>query len=392
MYLYILRELFLLYSIRTAFLRVLVDYLSGDQKFAVYSSGKEAYTEEKLAVYGLPDQYSMEAVVGNDVYLSIDKDLQQAVYQILEQTIAGIRCIKYKEWLKMNTEKKSWKIFRWPVLCALLIFMNGCSAADPEDKTVPQETIAEDAPETLEKAQPPEKPETAKPLQEEQPAAAEEQQTIVMEKDWSGYFDGLNGTSVFYYPSENQYKIYNTELSDERRSPCSTFKIISGLIGIEEGVIPADDSTRSWSGEIFWNENWNQNMDFENAFRTSCIWYFREVINELGSDVIQKRLEELQYGNCDISDWEGRLNTSNNNRSLTGFWVESSLKISPREQVEVLKRIFNDTGIVRQDVAERMKSAMKLVDEEELTIYGKTEGADPSTDKAKQIAFRILEE
>ena len=97
MYLYILRELFLLYSIRTAFLRVLVDYLSGDQKFAVYSSGKEAYTEEKLAVYGLPDQYSMEAVVGNDVYLSIDKDLQQAVYQILEQTIAGIRCIKYKE-------------------------------------------------------------------------------------------------------------------------------------------------------------------------------------------------------------------------------------------------------------------------------------------------------
>lgn len=229
-------------------------------------------------------------------------------------------------------------------------------------------------------------------MQEEQPAAAEEQQPIVTEKDWSGYFEGLNGTAVFYYPSENQYKIYNTELSDERRSPCSTFKIISGLIGIEEGVIPADDSTRSWSGEIFWNENWNQNMDFENAFRTSCIWYFREVINELGSDVIQKRLEELQYGNCDISDWEGRLNTSNNNRSLTGFWVESSLKISPREQVEVLKRIFNDTGIVRQDVAERMKSAMKLVDEEELTIYGKTEGADPSTDKAKQIAFRILEE
>lgn len=31
-----------------------------------------------------------EASVGNDVYLSIDKDLQTAVYQILEQTLAGI--------------------------------------------------------------------------------------------------------------------------------------------------------------------------------------------------------------------------------------------------------------------------------------------------------------
>ena len=52
---------------------------------------------------------------------------------------------------------------------------------------------------------------------------------------------------------------------------------------------------------------------------------------------MQVELDRLQYGNSDISDWEGRLNTNNNNRSLTGFWIESSLLISPKEQTEVME-------------------------------------------------------
>ncbi len=56
---------------------------------------------------------------------------------------------------------------------------------------------------------------------------------------------------------------------------------------------------------------------------------------------MQTELDRLSYGNCDISDWNGGLNTNNNNPALTGFWIESSLLISPREQVEVLERIFD---------------------------------------------------
>lgn len=56
--------------------------------------------------------------------------------------------------------------------------------------------------------------------------------------------------------------------------------------------------------------------------------------------MIQEELNRLEYGNCDISDWEGRLNTNNSNPVLTGFWIESSLLISPKEQVEVMEHIF----------------------------------------------------
>lgn len=154
--------------------------------------------------------------------------------------------------------------------------------------------------------------------------------------DWSEYFNGLNGTAVVYDASDRQYTIYNQALTETRRSPCSTFKIISSLIALENGTITPENSTRPWSGEIFWNEDWNKDIDFSEAFRTSCVWYYRQVIDDIGKDMMQKELDKLQYGNCDISDWEGRLNTNNNNRALTGFWIESSLLISPKEQAEVI--------------------------------------------------------
>ena len=109
--------------------------------------------------------------------------------------------------------------------------------------------------------------------------------------------------------------IYNKELALTQRSPCSTFKIISSLIGLENGIIDPDNSVRPWSGEIFWNEDWNRDINFSDAFRTSCVWYFRQVTDDIGKVKMQNELNKLKYGNCDISDWEGKLNTNNNNRA-----------------------------------------------------------------------------
>lgn len=197
---------------------------------------------------------------------------------------------------------------------------------------------------------------------------------VVKDVNWSNYFDGLNGAAVIYNPSENCYQIYNQELAFEQRSPCSTFKIISSLIALENEIIKVNDSTRLWSGETFWNENWNKDINFEEAFHTSCVWYFREVINEIGVDLMQIKLDKLQYGNCDISDWEGRLNTNNNNRALTGFWIESSLKISPKEQVEVMERIFGNHPEYSVEAQNQLKQVMLVSEQNETDalIYGKT--------------------
>lgn len=179
-------------------------------------------------------------------------------------------------------------------------------------------------------------------------------------RDWSPYFGELNGTAALYDPEENTCQVYNEELADTRRSPCSTFKIISSLTALERGVLDPEDSVRPWSGETFWNSDWNRDIGFSDAFRTSCVWYFRLLIDDIGPERMQEELDRLRYGNCDISDWEGRQNTNNNNRALAGFWIESSLKISPMEQVQVLERIFGSRSEYSAETVEALKQVMFL--------------------------------
>ncbi len=199
------------------------------------------------------------------------------------------------------------------------------------------------------------------------------QEPRIVEEDWSDYFDGLNGAAVLYDPSEPIYAVYNSEAAQTRRSPCSTFKIISSMAALEYGVIDTADSVRAWSGEWFWNEDWNRDIGFEDAFRTSCVWYFREVIDEIGRERMQAQLDALSYGNRDQSDWEGRLNTNNGNRALTGFWLESSLLISPMEQTEVMSRIFGEGSVCSGDTQNTLKQVMLTPTEEgTCPVYGKT--------------------
>ncbi len=208
---------------------------------------------------------------------------------------------------------------------------------------------------------------------EESDADMETEPTVVM-ADWSGYFDGLNGEAVVYDAADGLYRMYPDEAAMIRRSPCSTFKIISSLIALENGIIMPEDSTRTWSGEIFWNEDWNKDIDFREAFAASCVWYYRQVADEIGPDRMQRELDRLQYGNRDISDWEGRLNTNNNNRALTGFWLESSLLISPREQVEVMERIFGENTAYSETTRSELKRVMLVAEQErtDISVYGKT--------------------
>lgn len=260
----------------------------------------------------------------------------------------------------------------------------------------------------------------------------EEQETnddpIIEEMDWSAFFEGLNGSAVLYDPEENRYQIYNLEEAQTRRSPCSTFKIISSAVGLENGIIKPEDSVRPWSGEIFWREEWNQDIGFEDAFRTSCVWYFRQIIDEIGAERMESALAELKYGNRDISDWEGTQNTNSDNPALTGFWIESSLQISPKEQTEVMERIFGDGSVYSEETQEQLKQVM-LVEgtrTERVSVYGKTgqgataeatvdawftgfadadgkrvyfcvhlgetEGAEVSSTRAREIALRIVEQ
>lgn len=259
-----------------------------------------------------------------------------------------------------TTTKRNILLIAICILLACAAMLTGCVGNDrAEEKQAPAEA-----------------PAIGNSMGEETDHSAETIKTVpeIVEADWSSYFNGLNGTAVVYDAANQNYTIYNRDLAVTRSSPCSTFKIISSLIALENGIIEPGNSTRTWSGEIFWNADWNKDIDFQEAFRTSCVWYYRQVIDDIGEDLMQKELDRLQYGNCDLSDWEGKLNTNNSNRALTGFWIESSLLISPKEQVEVMERIFGAKSSYSDKTQNELRQVMLApeLDRTDISIYGKT--------------------
>lgn len=192
--------------------------------------------------------------------------------------------------------------------------------------------------------------------------------------DFSRYFGGIRGTAVFFQPERNTYIIYQKELSEKRSSPCSTFKIFSTYVGLDTGCVDPIHSIRRWNGTSYWYEPWNRDMVLSDAFSQSCVWYYRQLIDDIGQTVMQAYIDSFQYGNRDITDWTGRRNTNEPLAELKGFWLESSLKISPKEQVQVLYRIMTRNSEEKKDVIAVLKQLMTVyVDAHSgLRIYGKT--------------------
>mgnify|MGYP002243646515 FL=1 len=81
------------------------------------------------------------------------------------------------------------------------------------------------------------------------------------------------------------------------------------------------------------------------------------MIDAVGSAEVKKELEELRYGNCNITEWEG--GDVNPLPELNGFWLDSSLRISPWEQVQVLARIFEGGSCYTEEETQILRSIMQ---------------------------------
>ncbi|WP_258279432.1 BlaR1 family beta-lactam sensor/signal transducer [Paenibacillus sp. SC116] len=179
-------------------------------------------------------------------------------------------------------------------------------------------------------------------------------------EDLHPFFKGYEGSFVLYDSSAKQYSIYNEEKSTLRVSPDSTYKIYSALFALESNVISPEESTLSWDGTEQFHDAWNMDQDISSALQKSVNWYFQELDRRTGFETIQSNLQDINYGNSNISG------------GLDEFWHESSLKISPVEQVQLLKAFYNNQLGYKEMHIEAVKNALLLEKNEETSLSGKT--------------------
>ncbi len=192
-------------------------------------------------------------------------------------------------------------------------------------------------------------------------------QTGEVRQSLKQYFSEYNvsGTFVLYDQKNKHYIYYNPARAKQKISPASTFKIPNTLIGLELGEIPNEDHVFKWNERQYRIKNWNQDLVLHDAFQFSCVPCYRGLARRIGAKKMKTWLNKISYGNQDISGGVDR------------FWLGSSLKISARELINFLRKLYKNKlpfTIANQEI---VKKIMLVEMTSKYKLYAKSGWAIP---------------
>jgi len=183
-----------------------------------------------------------------------------------------------------------------------------------------------------------------------------------IDNDLKKYFDSRNveGCFTMMDNSNGSITVYNMAMDTTRYTPASTFKIANSLIGLETGKILDENMVIKWDGTKRWNEDWNKDMTMTQAFKVSNVAYYQEVARRIGIDTMKRFIDTLSYGNRNISG------------AIDSFWLNNKLKISPDEQIGLMKRLYFDQLPFRKSVQQTVRDVMLQEDNTAYKLSYKT--------------------
>lgn len=152
--------------------------------------------------------------------------------------------------------------------------------------------------------------------------------------EWKRFFDDASATGTIVVLDERKPShallVHNAARSTTRYSPASTYKVPHTLFALHAGavrdefeVFPWDGVVRDWAGH-------NQDQDLRSAMRTSALWVYRILARKIGEPRAKQYLASIDYGNADPTTRTG------------DYWVDGNLRISAREQVAFLRKLFRN--------------------------------------------------
>jgi len=160
-----------------------------------------------------------------------------------------------------------------------------------------------------------------------------------------------------------------------RVTPASTYKIAISLMGFDSGflqnehapTLPYRNGYPIWGGT-----EWREPTDPARWIKLSVFWFSQQVAQALGQARFQQYTTAFGYGNADVTSTQGRLN------GTKGAWTNSSLRISPLEQVEFLRKVVNRTLPVSTHAYDMTEHITELdAQSDGWTVHGKTGTGSP---------------
>lgn len=161
---------------------------------------------------------------------------------------------------------------------------------------------------------------------------------------------GVNGSITIYDYNKREWKVSNNKELFKATVPASTFKIINLLIALESKVIKSELDTIKWPGKIDtalygYRPNTYRDMTVKEAFEVSAGWVFMELSKRIGKKQYIEYLSLCGYGNMQVSN-------------DADFWNFGPLKISPKNQIEFLIKLYEGKSPFSKRNLDILKSVM----------------------------------
>ncbi len=170
----------------------------------------------------------------------------------------------------------------------------------------------------------------------------------------------IQGSLVIYREQTGQYLVYGNRQAQTRVSPNSTYKIYSAVHALENNIITPKYNSMDWNQTNYPFEQWNQNQTLNSAMSQSVNWYFQNLDQTSGPTEMKNFYKQIQYGNQNLSG------------GISEYWLESSLKISPWEQVRLLKDFYQNKYQWKSSTISNVKKSLLIQKKNGTRLYGKT--------------------
>lgn len=171
---------------------------------------------------------------------------------------------------------------------------------------------------------------------------------------------GYDGCFEMLIPHQNKKIFYNKRKCFERTSPASTFKIFNSMAALETGIAQDTGMVIKWDGRKRWYKRWDQDHSLAMAYKNSTVWYYQELARRIGRKKMQYLLDTCNYGNRKIGN------------KIDLFWLDGSLKISPDEQIDFLRRLSLDSLPISQNAMKQTRSIMVFDEGPDYLLRAKT--------------------
>ena len=185
--------------------------------------------------------------------------------------------------------------------------------------------------------------------------------------EFKTYFDScqVNGSIVIFDNSKKEWIVSDTIEIKKETLPASTFKIINLLIALETITIKDENEIIKWVGKTDtikygYRPEIYHDMSAKEAFEVSAGWVFIELAKKIGKVEYKKYLSKCSYGNLNLTEKDD------------DFWNFGCFGISPINQVEFLKKLYDNKLPFSKQNIDIVKKVMVSEQSDEYTIRAKT--------------------